>query len=140
MLHVGTKPINGAGASTQWTPDSGSNYARVNEANEDGDASYVFDSVAGDIDLYSLAGSGLTTNVILGVQVTDWLKLDSPGSRGHCIEWRSGGANYDGTTNAITNTASYQPVTEIKTLDPATSAQWTRANLDNLQIGHKVVS
>jgi hypothetical protein len=140
LPRVGTKAINGAGALTQWTPDSGSNYARVNEANEDGDTSYVSDTNAGDIDLYTLAGSGLTTNTILGVQATDWLKLDAAGSRGHCIEWRSGGANYDGATNTITNTAGYQPVTEIKPLDPATSAQWTRANLDALQIGHKVVS
>jgi len=47
---------DGAGSSSQWTPDSGANYARVNEATTpDEDTSYVEESVAAQLDLYTIA-------------------------------------------------------------------------------------
>lgn len=137
---IGCKVPSGAGNSTQWTPDTGSNYARVSESNPDGDTSYVADTTVGDIDLYALPSSGLTTNPILGVMTTLWTKLDAAGSRGICVEYRSGGTNYDGSTITETVTTGYTPHSEIKMLDPATSAQWTRSNLDALQVGIKVIS
>jgi hypothetical protein len=44
---------DGAGSSSQWTPDAGTNYARVNEATApDEDTSYV-DSAVSELDLYT---------------------------------------------------------------------------------------
>lgn len=52
---------DGAGSSTQWTPDSGSNYARVNESTApDNDTSYVQTATAAQLDLYTFAN--LTEN------------------------------------------------------------------------------
>lgn len=45
---------DGAGSSTQWTPDAGSNYARVNEDSApDDDTTYVEDAAAAQLDLYT---------------------------------------------------------------------------------------
>ena len=45
---------DGAGSSTQWTPDAGSNYARVNEATApDDDTTYVEDAAAAQLDRYT---------------------------------------------------------------------------------------
>jgi len=45
---------DGAGASTQWTPDAGSNYARVNETTApDDDTSYVQTATAAQTDSYT---------------------------------------------------------------------------------------
>lgn len=45
---------DGAGSSAQWTPDAGSNYARVNEdATPDEDTTYVETATATQLDLYT---------------------------------------------------------------------------------------
>lgn len=47
---------DGAGSSSQWTPDSGTNYARVNESTApDDDTSYVETATAAQLDLYTFA-------------------------------------------------------------------------------------
>jgi hypothetical protein len=67
---------NGAGAHTQWTPDSGSNYARVNEASADGDTSYVSDSTPGHIDSYTFQNLPLGVAAITAVQTNLWARKD----------------------------------------------------------------
>ena len=52
-VRVVTVRPNGAGGSTQWTPDSGSNYARVNETISGEDSNYVEDGTSGHEDRYA---------------------------------------------------------------------------------------
>jgi len=137
---VGTKTISGTGNLAQWTPLSGLNYTQVNESDMNSDTSYNSTYTIGASDLYSLTSSGLTTNIIYGVQATSWTKLDSTGSRTASMEWKSGATVYDGSIFTENGTSSYTPHMEMKTLDPNTNAQWTRANLDALQIGMKLQS
>jgi hypothetical protein len=58
--HVQTYFPAGAGSNSGWTPDSGSNYARVNEAAMDGDTSYVAAVSVGLIDTYAWSGTWLS--------------------------------------------------------------------------------
>lgn len=61
---------DGAGGSAQWTPDSGSNYARVNETTvPDGDTSYVETATTAQKDLYTfadIAAADLAENYTVG--------------------------------------------------------------------------
>lgn len=61
---------DGAGASSQWTADSGTNYARVNETTApDGDTSYVETATTAQKDLYTcanIAAADLAENYTVG--------------------------------------------------------------------------
>jgi hypothetical protein len=65
MVHV-----DGAGSSTQWTPDAGNNWDRVDDtdAAPDDDSSYVETATAGNLDLYT--HDGLTALVDLPYSYT----------------------------------------------------------------------
>ena len=58
---VVTARPDAAGDSTLWTPDSGNNYARVNEAVCGDDSNYVQDGTTDDLDLYNYAAPARLT-------------------------------------------------------------------------------
>lgn len=62
-----------AGETTQWTPDTGSNFARVNEVTPDDATSLVAASILNKEDLYSMPAWGLkasdvVSSVVVGVR------------------------------------------------------------------------
>jgi hypothetical protein len=83
----------GAGTTTQWTPDTGSNYARVNEATPDGDTSFVSDGTIGQIDTYAMADLAGTASSVLSVASIHYARKTDVSSRGMKAELRSGGGN-----------------------------------------------
>ncbi len=60
---------NGAGASSQWTPNSGTNYSRVNEVFTDQDTSYVSTAGVGNRDSYAMGDLSSLPATVFGVQV-----------------------------------------------------------------------
>ena len=59
---------NAAGDETNWSPDSGSNYARVNESSQDGDTSYVERTSTIANDLYNIDDDG--SDVLNGATIS----------------------------------------------------------------------
>lgn len=134
-----------AGDSTQWTPDTGSNFARVNEIIPDDATSFVSDALISNIDLYNCAASGIgasdTVNVVsIGgrfnnptADATTNFKFEVEKTSGGTLSQSSSITPNSTTwkTNAIATPFVY-PLTTYQ--DPDSSA-WTQVTLDTMQIG-----
>lgn len=128
---------DGAGNSTQFTPDSGSNYARVNESAPDDDTSYVGSSTVGHKDTYAMGAMGASTS-IKGTQQVIYARKTDAGSRVGRTVIRSGGTDYEGADIALTDTYLFHRT--VRETDPNTSAAWTEAGVNGHEAGMKVQS
>jgi hypothetical protein len=131
----------GNGSNSQFTNNSGNstnNYSHVNEALQDGDTSYVADAVVNDIDSYAITGLTHTPLTITGVQVNLVIRKDDAGIKQVApIVYRSATA-YVG--NTLTLSTSYLDLTQQYEKDPATSAAWTKTNINASEFGLKVIT
>lgn len=133
-LRYKRKLPSGAGTTTNFTPSTGSNYQCVDETNPS-TTDYVESTTPGNIDLYTIGNSlPSTDNVAFVIRETWALKTDA-GARTLRQVTRSGGTNYESGNHTLTGThAGYQT---LYATDPNTSAAWTAANVNALEIGPK---
>lgn len=91
---------SGAGSSTEWTPSSGSNYDRVNDASPSGNVS---SDVMDEVDLYQLdVSSGVSApNEVLGVQLSAKASKSDTGTRSLALLSRADGITEQGPDIAI---------------------------------------
>ena len=127
----------GAGVSTQWTPDTGSNYAEVNEVPYSA-ANYVQSNTSGQRDTYVLADlptGGVTT--VYGVQSNVIAKRTDAGAIAVKPVLKSGAAiSYGPSTPLLVSDTT---ISGMRTTDPATSAPWTVSGVNGLEAGMEVV-
>ena len=126
----------GAGSSTQWTPDAGSNYAEVNEIPYSA-ANYVQSNTSGQRDTYALAdlpAGGVTT--IYGVQNNIIAKRTDAGAIAVKPVLKSGATIAYGT--GVSLPTSDMILTDVRAIDPATSAPWTISGVNALEAGMEV--
>lgn len=114
------------------------NYLLVDEASTDGDTSYVESSTAGDHDTYAFGNMAHTPLTIHGVQIVASAKKDDAGARSIATVTRSGGADTDGATQALST--SYVMYQEILEEDPDSSAPWDKTGFDAAEFGVKVAA
>ena len=125
--------------SVQWTPNSGSdNFSRINEPAMDSDTSYVSTSTATDQDTYDFEPLINTVGTIFGIQLTVAARKDDAGSRVIKQVLKSGGTTDFGADNALPD-VTYAYFTDQWILDPNTSANWTRANVNAIAAGVNLV-
>lgn len=132
---------SGNGNSSQLVgSDSNStdNYLLVDESSQNGDTDYVQSATVNNKDTYAFADMSHTPASIFGTQLNMIAKKDDSGTRSICSVTRSGGTDYDGTTQALGTT--YVDYSDLREVDPATSAAWTRTNLNNAEFGVKVAA
>jgi hypothetical protein len=115
-----------------------SNATLVDEAAQDGDATYVYSSTNGHEDLYDLADLAATPTSIVGVQSRMFAKKSDSGTRNGQIRVKSGGTEVGGTDTALST--SYTWLNKVDTVDPNTSAAWTASAVNALQVGPKVTA
>lgn len=133
-VRVDTLSPTGAGSSTQWTPDSGSNYARVNEMPYSA-SNYVQDGTSGHRDTYALADlSGSPT--VLAVQNCVIAKKTDAGAMSLKLAVKSSSTVAYGTTTALG--VSDATLTDLRTTDPATSSAWVASGVNALEAGMEV--
>lgn len=126
----------GAGSATQMTPDSGANYARVNEIPYSA-ANYVHTGTSGNTDTYAMADLPSAANVAQAVQSCTVVKKTTSGPVHVKTALKSGASTYAGVSTLIrTNDTT---VTDIWTTDPATSSAWTIAAVNALEAGAVLV-
>lgn len=141
-MHVYTLYPSADGNYSQWTPDSGSpHFSRVNEhasTYPDGDTSYVVDGTSGHRDSYAFDDLVPLTGTVFGVQSNLYARKDDVGLRQIVSSVRSGGTDYD---SAVTQTlsTSYVDYTDIREVDPSTSAAWVISGVNAAEYGIKVV-
>ena len=132
---------DGNGNSSQLVgSDSNStdNYLLVDESAPNGDTDYVQSSTVNNKDTYTFADMSHTPTSIFATQLNMSAKKDDSGTRSICAVCRSGGTDYDGDTQALGT--SYVDYRQIREVDPATSAAWTRTNLNSAEFGVKVAA
>lgn len=130
---------NGSGASTQFSPvGAATNWQCVDELSEDGDTTYVFGSTIGNKDLYNHGPTPATTNQVLGAQLCGVMRKDDTGTRVGANTVLSGATAQDGSSNTLS--LQYAGYLDILETDPATGVAFTKAGIDAMQIGAKIIS
>lgn len=125
-----------AGDSTDWTPDAGDNYDRVNEAELDEDTSYVETDTTTDKDLYAY-GNLVNMNEVDGIQIMTEVKVTAGDMDLHSVI-KSSSTESDGTGDTIIST-DYVTSRRLEELNPHTSLAWTPGEIDAAQFGVKAV-
>lgn len=139
VVKTGVKTVTGAGASAQFTPSAGSNFQNVDDGTTvDGDTTYNSSTTVNHIDSFALSSSGLSAGTIKGTQSTIIARKDNVDPRAVAALIRSGGTNFPQTTQQLGPV--FQVFREIQETDPNTSAAWTQANLDAMELGYKLIS
>jgi hypothetical protein len=111
----------------------------VNEAQEDGLTSYVYDSTAGHADLYGIATIASTPASTIAVTTRAYMQKSDAGSRTAAVQIKSGGTTVASPTLTLT-TSGWQWAWSTYTTDPATGSAWAAAAVDSATIGPKTVA
>jgi hypothetical protein len=135
-VRVETIYPTGAGAHTQWTPDSGANWARVSEAQADGDTSYVADGTPNDLDSYVFGDidGGAT---VYGIQTNLYARKDDAATRQIANLIRQASTDYIGST--VTLSSTYAFFSQLYNQDP-TAADWTATSVNADEFGIKEIA
>jgi hypothetical protein len=132
---------NGAGASAQFTPLSGStNYTEVDEAILDDDTTYVHTTGTGNRDTYTLGTMPNSPVEIFAVQLVPFARVDAgETTRTMLSSLYIGSTYYDGATSGDL-TSTYAAKINIWESNPATSTNFTRSDIQGMEAGVKLVS
>jgi hypothetical protein len=129
---------NGAGATTQWAPSTGSNYTCVDEVPASS-TDYVSTSSADQIDTYALANVPAQYNAVKLVQPVANAALAVAGTGTLRCVLRSGGTDYPDSADKSLSTSYAIIKGDVRYVDPADSAAWTITKANNLEAGVKSV-
>ena len=118
---------DGIGAQSGWTPFPGApNFSKVNEVPPDDDTTYVATTPAGTRDTY-------TFEDVLGdpvaIQVCTFCRKTGVGGASIAVITRPAGVDFDGPVQAVADT-TYDYILQPYDTNPATSAPWTKAEMD----------
>ena len=123
-------------AVKQWTPLTGTdNYAMVDEAQCDGDATYVYASSAAT-DNYDFGNLSDNPASVRAVQAVTFAKKTDTSTRNIYLQTVSGATTSDGSAQALLST--YTRFNRIMETDPNTAAAWTYTNVNAVKGGPKI--
>lgn len=114
------------------------NTSLVNEAQQDGTTSYVYDATVNDADLYAIASIGGVPSNVVAVTTRGFFSKSDAGARGAQVQLKSGATTAGSTPTLLSNTFGWLWRTDVT--DPATGSAWTGAAVDALTIGPRVTS
>jgi len=128
----------GAGTTTQLTPSAGSNYACVDEIPAS-DTDYVYSNTVDQLDTYAAGNLTGTIGTIKAVQVQSRVVKEGTATPQNVkLAVRSGATDYVSADKVVPTTAA--TVASIWETDPATSAAWSEANVNAVEIGVKTAA
>lgn len=124
---------DGAGNYSQWTPNSGSNWAAVDENTPDGDSTYVLATSTALRDSYTFSNIQSITQNPLAVQVWNHARYkDAPLDVASFV--RRGVTDSDGSFTTPSGGYQTRAVT-IWEDDPIAGSNWTVSNVNNSEFG-----
>jgi hypothetical protein len=127
--------------SKQFTPNSGTaNYSRVNEAQQDGATTYVYDNVVNDADFYTISTIPVTPASIVAVTARGFAQKSDAGSRTGALQLKSGGTTVQAPNGQTLSAGLWASLWGTYLTDPATGTAWTPTGVNNVQIGPVVLS
>ena len=137
---ISTTSPNGAGALTQLTPNTGANYAAVDDSPfHDSDTTYVEGDTTGEKDLYTVGALPLTPVSIDCTVINAVVKTVAGAECQAKLAMRSVSADVDSADIAFSN-SGYKTIQAAFEEDPNASAAWTESTLNAAQIGIEMVS
>src|SRR5262249_45068978 len=89
-----------------WTISPTDNNSLVNEPQQDGAATYVYDSNVNDMDLYGIASIPVTPAGVVAVTTRVFVQKSDAGSRSGAVVLKSGLTNYVGLSTNLSTTWS----------------------------------
>ena len=127
---------NGAGDSTQWTPDSGNNWERVDETGDPDAASYVESSTDGQVDLYTFTDLG-GVNDVRGVHILAHAQNTGMGNAKLIFQAKHNGNTASSIAHRLGQKTSmyYRSIFEV---DPDGNTQWLAGDVAVSQFGIEV--
>ncbi len=135
-VRVVTVRPNGEGGLTEWTPDSGSNYARVNEVISGEDSNYVEDGTTGHEDRYTFGDLSGVENINGLMICTDCRETDAKSFSLKTV--CQSDTTHDLDAGQAIGTTDYITRRRIMETDPNTSAAWTQTNFNAAEFGIQV--
>jgi hypothetical protein len=123
--------------ATAWVRNGGTNNClQVDDARQDGDSTYVATNVVNAVDTYALTALATTPEGIVAVCPKYVARMDDVGPHQMTAQLKSGPTTVTLPTYTFAgNTYAYQQATY--TVDPNTSATWSAAAVNSLQLSIK---
>ncbi len=126
------------GNYSDWTPTFGNNMGSVEDTVLDGDLSFNMASSAGQVDTYEIQDCPASSGTVYGIQHVMGARQDAGATRTIRAKQRSAGVDYNGTSQTLTT--AYQFYLDARSVNPATSAGYTVADVDAMETGYELVS
>jgi len=137
-VRVDVRNPTAAGATTGWTPSTGSNWQNVDDAAPDDDTTYNSTSTINAVDTFVVQDAPVSGAAIFGVQHCLSLKKMDAGTCTVAPVVRHSSTDYAGS--AISPSTSYAYGLVINQTNPGTAAQWTESDFNAAEFGYKRVS
>lgn len=138
-VRVDTLFPSGSGNAAQFTPiGSANNWENVDDASPDDDTTYNASDTAGNVDTFTFADLSALNASVFGVQANVLARKDDAGMRLLRAVARVGTTDYEGANMTLSD--SYVDHRQIWAQNPATSANWTEAEINAAEFGYKVQS
>jgi hypothetical protein len=125
--------------ATQLNYTNIANSSLVGEPQQDGIATYVYDSTPGHQDLYAIAAIPSTPVTTFMVVTRGYMEKTDAGTRTACVQIKSGATTVASPTLTL-STSGFQWTYRQDLVDPATGTAWTATAVNNAQIGPKTVA
>ncbi len=114
------------------------NYAAVSEDGLDGDQTYNSSATIGAVDLFSTVAGLPPGATVYGVRVVGAYRKDDAGTRQIANLVKTGTVQSAGATQNVGT--SYQYLSDVFAVNPATGASWVTSDVNALEIGYEVIS
>ncbi len=113
---------------------SATNFAMVNEPQQNTTTDYVYDSVVGHSDLYGIAAIASTPVASIAVTVRAFMQKSDAGTRGAAVQLKSG-ATTVASSGTTLSSSSWGWAWRTELTDPANGSAWTAVAVNNVQVG-----
>jgi hypothetical protein len=117
----------------------GGNYAVVDQPQQDGVTSYVYDSTVGHADLYGIGSVAAPPATTFAVTTRGYMQKSDAGTRTAAARLKSGATTVASPTLTLTNTG-WQWAWRMDLSDPNTGSSWTAAAVNGVQVGATVIA
>jgi hypothetical protein len=136
-MRVCTLRPDSDGDSSAWTPNSGANYAMVDEVQSDDDSTYVEGATSGDKDLYHYESLPQVTDAIKAVQIVTECRETDAQTFNIQMPVKSGALEDDGSGQVV-GSSDYVQRFRLMDVNPITGLPWTIAEVNAAQFGIKL--
>lgn len=152
VLNTGSSPNNdflgpvrvvalapsGNGATTDWTPNGGTNFGSVSESYEDGDTTFNQSATANQVDTFTMQDLPVSAGSVYAVTHHMVARQDAGAARTIAPVLRPASTDRVGTSVVLSS--SYQFLSQVYDTSPETSSAWDVAGVNSLEAGYKLIS